>query len=275
MNTRTVLSSPLLAPPPPLQINKAYIEEKNTSTFNSPTKSAMTPEQIQTQANHSMSRQSISIIDPNSCPGLQSPVPTPINSLGTPSPHPNYLPPKNALGSILAGNINISTNISTNINMNINTNINKSRLTPIIGSPLSGLTLSDTPSALKCNVIKECSSNEDDHDDSSIDKITTAMSTAMSTADVSLTAEKPSAALMAKSQSPMWLPSYLHRALSLGVVPRLHSADAGTSSASIFTDRLLEDTFIVRTDCDEIKRFNLRGFEGFLRSVIITASTEL
>ena len=272
MNGRTVLSSSTLAPPPRQmkdERRKSHIEEINTS----PNKSVVSAAHF--QAHQPVLHQSISIINPSSSPLLQSPVPTPVIESDSSSARPHYLPPKQALGSILASNLNISTNISTNMNAN--------RLIPVIGSPLNGQTSPIPTSPLKNSIIKQCASNDnnndnnnddsdDSSDDSGIDKITTAMSTA----DFScLTVEKPSAALIAKSQSPLWLPSYLHRALSLGLVPRLHSADAGTSSAAIFTDKLLEDTFIVRTDCDEIKRFNLRGFEGFLRNVIITASTEL
>ena len=68
------------------------------------------------------------------------------------------------------------------------------------------------------------------------------------------------------SQSPYWLPSQLHRRLSLGIVPRLHGAEAGTSSSAIFIEKLLDDTYTVLTDEND-KNISL-GFDGFLDSVI-------
>jgi hypothetical protein len=79
---------------------------------------------------------------------------------------------------------------------------------------------------------------------------------------------KPSPFIISLSQSPLWIPSELHRRLSLGPVPRLSSAEAGTSSASIFTSMLLEDTFEMTSE----KGTLLRGFQGFLSAVVDDAA---
>ena len=75
------------------------------------------------------------------------------------------------------------------------------------------------------------------------------------------------------SQSPFWLPSELHRRLSLGPVPRLHAADAGTSSAILFTDKLLEDVSQTRTHTHNSKTNTTSdGFQGFLSVVVDLAN---
>ena len=85
--------------------------------------------------------------------------------------------------------------------------------------------------------------------------------------------DSPSPLVISISQSPYWLPSELHRRLSLGPVPCLHAADAGTASAVLFTQMLLEDVSQVRTPNSNSKTSTYtEGFQGFISLVVDLAS---
>lgn len=83
--------------------------------------------------------------------------------------------------------------------------------------------------------------------------------------------DTPSPLVISISQSPHWLPSELHRRLSLGPVPCLHAADAGTASAILFTQMLLEDVSQVRTPNSKTSTYT-EGFQGFISLVVDLAS---
>ena len=85
------------------------------------------------------------------------------------------------------------------------------------------------------------------------------------------TRTEPSPLVISISQSPFWLPSELHRRLSLGPVPSLHASEAGTASAILFTEKLLEDSSQIRTPNSKTNTFS-DGFQGFLTVVIDLAN---
>jgi hypothetical protein len=85
------------------------------------------------------------------------------------------------------------------------------------------------------------------------------------------TRTEPSPLVISISQSPFWLPSELHRRLSLGPVPSLHASEAGTASAVLFTENLLEDVSRIRTPNSKTNTFS-DGFQGFLSVVIDLAN---
>lgn len=85
------------------------------------------------------------------------------------------------------------------------------------------------------------------------------------------TRTEPSPLVISISQSPFWLPSELHRRLSLGPVPSLHASEAGTASAIVFTEKLLEDSSQIRTPNSKTNTFS-DGFQGFLSVVIDLAN---
>jgi hypothetical protein len=85
------------------------------------------------------------------------------------------------------------------------------------------------------------------------------------------TRTEPSPLVISISQSPFWLPSELHRRLSLGPVPSLHASEAGTASAILFTEKLLEDASQIRTPNSKTNTFS-DGFQGFLSVVIDLAN---
>ena len=85
------------------------------------------------------------------------------------------------------------------------------------------------------------------------------------------TCTEPSPLVISISQSPFWLPSELHRRLSLGPVPSLHASEAGTASAILFSEKLLEEASQIRTPNSKTSTFS-DGFQGFLSVVIDLAN---
>ena len=165
----------------------------------------------------------------------------------TPTPIPTPQAPRSG-GSISRLN-DISNNISSNITRNVTVNSASNRLIPHPESDTS-------PRA----------------ESPSVDPATPLTGdTAESPEEGETLAEgssKPSPFIISLSQSPFWVPSDLHRRLSLGPVPRLNNSEAGTSSADIFTSRLLEDTFELHLKKGTV----LRGFQGFLSAVVDEAA---
>ena len=225
-------------------------------------------------------------------PGGSTPAPTPVPVPGLESsiPRPHFLPNQQTLGSILASNLSVS------VNTNINNNSNK--LTTQIGSAINRKNSISSPSSSSSSSGKMTNNNNDnstiiedenDHyhnhnvydDDNNDDNnnFNDSSSNYAPPANLSrVTSKKPSSQLLSKSQSPLWLPSYLHRSLSLSSVPRLHSSEAGTSSAALFTDRLLEDTYtctVRANDCHfNIENVDFQGFQTFLHHVINSVASD-
>ena len=193
-------------------------------------------------------------------PTTSSPSSSPPSSLPVSSPFPA---PMSGTPQLTA---NISGTVSSNINMNMTNN------TAITVNTSSNIISHQT--SVHNNSMKSSYSNNNDNKDMNRDRVTDTPSITLTDPDKnikevnrndndvlqnSIALESPSLEIITLSQSHLWLPSELHRRLSLGLLPKLHCAQAGTSSSSVFTEKLLEDTYTVRTS---------QGFHGFLRSVV-------
>lgn len=70
--------------------------------------------------------------------------------------------------------------------------------------------------------------------------------------------------MIQQAHSPLWLPVEIHRRLLSSMnMPRLHLAEGGTSSASLLSDRLLDDVYKVNNGVSVSM-----GYQSFLNKVI-------
>jgi hypothetical protein len=171
-----------------------------------------------------------------------------------PLPLPLSLPLPPLSSGPLSRLSDISSNINSNITHNINVNSTSIRLIPHHESDvIVPASTSPPPENLPASTILPVDATAGSQEEGDI---------------FGEGSSKPSPFIISLSQSPLWMPSELHRRLSLGLVPRLSSAEAGTSSASIFTSMLLEDTFETLSDKGTV----LRGFQEFLSAVVDDAA---